>query len=154
MENDNLLESVVLVEGTLIDLDILVEKANKVRAKKDLNWDTIDDEDEDVLHRKLYATLHSHILDIWFTKKNKRYRRIRCTLNPEQIPPDQHGKGIVDRSKKYWFMNVYDLKKKDWRTIRLDYIDKIRHVKRVETPSYGTDIFEKFEMVDFYGNKL
>jgi hypothetical protein len=159
MDDTEILESIILVEGKLLDLDLLTEKIKK--KAKEVDFDNLIrtqltrtiDEPEDELHKKFYAALHSNVLDIWFTKKNKRYRKIRGTLNPEMIPPDQHGKGLVDRSKKYWFINLYDLKKKDWRTIRLDYIDKIRHVKRVETPQYNAKIFENFKPVDFYGNE-
>lgn len=109
MSSELLFEDLILVEGKFVNFDDLI-RTSRTR--------TID-EPEDELHKKFYAALRSNVLDVWFTKKNRRYRKIRCTLNPEMIPPDQHGQGKVDRSGKHWFMNVYDLKKKigehsDW----------------------------------------
>lgn len=157
MEQEQLLENLLLVEGEIVDLDLLVEKIQK--KSKEVDFDDLIrtsrtrtiDEPEDELHKKFYAALHSNILDVWFTKKNKRYRKLRCTLNPKLIPPDKHGQGLVDRRNKHLFINVYDLKKKDWRTFRLDYVDKIRHVKQVEFPQYNAKVFEA---VDFYGNAI
>lgn len=91
------------------------------------------DEPIEKLHKILYKALLGNVLEIRFTKKsNKRYRKLIATLSPKIIPDEQKGKGLVDRSKKYEYLNVYDLKKKDWRTFLLDKVDMIKLVRPVD----------------------
>ena len=66
-----------------------------------------------------------------FTKKDGTDRIMKCTLDFTRIPKDQHPKGvdlekILTKIKKDKILSVYDLDKKDWRTIPFDRLEYLQ----------------------------
>jgi len=66
-----------------------------------------------------------------FTKKDKTERIMRCTLDFKKVPVPDRPKSInipkiLDLIKKHQMIHVYDLDKKDWRTVpfnKIEYVD-------------------------------
>jgi len=76
-------------------------------------WKTVYDADE---------------VKIKFEKKDKTERIMRCTLNFKNIPVKDHPKSvnfpqILKLIQKNKIMHVYDLDKKDWRSVPFDRVE-------------------------------
>lgn len=69
---------------------------------------------------------------VTFTKADGTDREMRCTLNPDELPPVAVPvDGVVKESKKLkkepdpHSIRVFDLDKKEWRSFRFDRLQKV-----------------------------
>ena len=72
---------------------------------------------------------------IKFRKKNNEERIMRCTLNFSKIPKDQHPKDvnlakILKLINQHKILHVYDLDKKEWRSIPFDRSEWLRTTEK------------------------
>lgn len=58
-----------------------------------------------------------------FTKADGTQRVMKCTLNPKEIPEMEPSS--TKRAEPKTAFRVYDLEKKDWRSVRWNYINKM-----------------------------
>ena len=75
--------------------------------------------------QKLYEVGEAKIK---FTKKDGKIRIMKCTLDFKRIPKKQHPKSvnipkILKLMQKSGIMHVYDLEKKDWRSVPFRKVD-------------------------------
>ena len=64
-------------------------------------------------------------VNVKFIKKDGTERIMKCTLDFQRIPKDQQPKGIdlvklLTKIQKNKMLSVYDLEKKEWRTVPFD----------------------------------
>jgi len=65
---------------------------------------------------------------IKFTKKDGTVRLMKCTLNFKRIPKNHQPKRlnssqVLERMQKDGIINVFDLEKQDWRSIKFENVD-------------------------------
>jgi len=63
-----------------------------------------------------------------FAKKDGNMRTMKCTLDFTKIPPQHHPKNvnmpkILKLMAKSKLIHVYDLEKKDWRSVPFERVD-------------------------------
>ena len=91
------------------------------------NLTQIDDNYEAQLHKWLKGVLSTGPLTVVFTKVDGTERVMRCTLNPEELPPVVIKEGAKPRKEttSTKALRVFDLEKKEWRSFT------IKNVKRI-----------------------
>ena len=75
--------------------------------------------------QKVYETKEARVK---FVKKDGTIRIMKCTLDFSKIPKKQHPKSvnipkILKLMQKSGIMHVYDLEKKDWRSVPFQKVD-------------------------------
>lgn len=93
------------------------------------NIETIDDNTEVLLHQWLKSMLVMGPATITFTKVDGTERVMKCTLEPNELPPAvplAEGKTPRKESTSTKALRVFDLEKKEWRSFT------IKNVKRIE----------------------
>jgi hypothetical protein len=80
------------------------------------------------------SLLQKDEITVTFVKADGTDREMRCTLNPEKLPPAPVASGPVDgivkesRERKKpdeHSLRVYDLDKSEWRSFRFDRLKKV-----------------------------
>lgn len=92
------------------------------------NLKEINDDLEAKLHAWLKSMLHMGPATVTFTKVDGSERVMKCTLQPEDLPPVVIKEGAKPRkeSDSTKALRVFDLEKKEWRSFT------IKNVKRIE----------------------
>ena len=71
------------------------------------------------------AGLESAIATVIFTKADGTLRQMRCTLHPERLPPVTGDFKVSGRKANDEVLSVFDLEMQDWRSFRIDSIERI-----------------------------
>ncbi len=92
------------------------------------NLTNMDDVTEVNLHAWLKSMLQMGPATITFTKVDGTQRVMKCTLEPEKLPPVVIKEGAKTRKEttSTKALRVFDLEKKEWRSFT------IKNVKRIE----------------------
>lgn len=69
-------------------------------------------------------------LQVQFEKKDGSMRLMKCTLDFNQIPKEKKPKGIdltkiLAKIQKSKILSVFDLEKKDWRSVPFDRLEYV-----------------------------
>jgi hypothetical protein len=93
-----------------------------------------DDTGKAVIRDWVRSLLQKDEITVTFIKADGTDREMRCTLNPEKLPPAPVASGPVDgivkesRERKKpdeHSLRVYDLDKSEWRSFRFDRLKKV-----------------------------
>jgi hypothetical protein len=93
-----------------------------------------DDTGKAVIRDWVRSLLQKDEITVTFVKADGTDREMRCTLNPEKLPPAPVASGPVDgivkesRERKKpdeHSLRVYDLDKSEWRSFRFDRLKKV-----------------------------
>jgi hypothetical protein len=92
------------------------------------NLKDMDDLTEVSLHGWLKMILNQQPVTVTFTKVDGTERVMKCTLQPEQLPPAVIREDAKPRKEttSTKALRVFDLEKKEWRSFT------IKNVKRIE----------------------
>ena len=84
------------------------------------------DDDWSIFETWIRGVLHSTDTQITFTKKDGTERVMRCTLDPELLPPAPVlAEGKVPRKESTTAIRVYDLDLKEWRSFTTKSVKSI-----------------------------
>lgn len=84
------------------------------------------DKDWDKFTNWLKGVLHVETATVTFTKKDGTERVMKCTLNPEQLPPAIVTEGKKERKVNQDVIAVYDVEVQGWRSITLKSIKRVQ----------------------------
>ena len=73
----------------------------------------------------LKGALHSNEVTVTFTKKDGSERVMKCTLDPEILPPSPVTEGKTERKKSENTLAVYDLEAQAWRSFTIKSVKKV-----------------------------
>ena len=87
-------------------------------------WDESNEEERKVFVKWLNDHLRYGEVTVKFNKKDGELRTMRCTLNPELVPP------VEKKTERVKEVNedvcpVYDLDKQGWRSFRYDSVKEV-----------------------------
>ena len=68
------------------------------------------------------SELRSGICEMTFNKKDGTVREMVCTLSMNHIPEDKQPKGTGTGTSKNEAIAVWDVRKEDWRSFRIDSV--------------------------------
>ena len=81
--------------------------------------------------------LHSHIMEVSFTKKNGEKRVMTCTLVTEAIPLDKRPKPLAEGEEpkpvKEHLQSVWDIKAEGWRSFIWANVTAVKIADDIET---------------------
>lgn len=84
------------------------------------------DEDWSIFETWIRGVLHTNDTQITFTKKDGTERVMRCTLDPELLPPALPiVEGKVPRKESTTAIRVYDLDLSEWRSFTIKSVKNI-----------------------------
>lgn len=84
------------------------------------------DEDWDKFSVWLKGMLKVDIGTITFTKKDGTERVMKCTLNPEKLPPAPVTENKKERKVNDDVMAVYDIEAEGWRSFTLKSVTRVQ----------------------------
>jgi hypothetical protein len=93
-----------------------------------------DDTGKAVIRDWVRSLLQKDEITVTFVKADGTDREMRCTLNPEKLPPPPVATGPVDgivkeskerKKPDEHSLRVYDLDKSEWRSFRFDRLKKV-----------------------------
>ena len=93
-----------------------------------------DDANKAIMRDWVRSLLQKDEVTVTFVKADGTDREMRCTLNPEKLPPPPVATGPVDgivkesRERKKpdeHSLRVFDLDKSEWRSFRFDRLKKV-----------------------------
>ena len=93
-----------------------------------------DDANKAIIRDWVRSLLQKDEVTVTFVKADGTDREMRCTLNPEKLPPPPVATGPVDgivkesRERKKpdeHSLRVFDLDKSEWRSFRFDRLKKV-----------------------------
>lgn len=90
------------------------------------NLKEMDDRTAKLLEEWLHGILPQTAMTITFTKKDGTERVMRCTLQPEHLPPQPVTENKEPRKKAEGVIAVYDLDAKGWRSF---VVKNVTHVQ-------------------------
>jgi hypothetical protein len=105
-----------------------------LKNKPGTTYQEADDVNKVIIRDWVKSLLHVTEVTVEFTKADGSVREMRCTLNPDKLPPApvQTGPvdGIVKESKQRKApdpesIRVFDLDKNEWRSFRFDRLQKV-----------------------------
>lgn len=105
-----------------------------LKNKPGTTYQEADDVNKVIIRDWVKSLLHVTEVSVEFTKADGSVREMRCTLNPDKLPPTpvQTGPvdGIVKESKQRKApdpesIRVFDLDKNEWRSFRFDRLQKV-----------------------------
>jgi len=105
-----------------------------LKNKPGTTYQEADDVNKVIIRDWVKSLLHVTEVRVEFTKADGSVREMRCTLNPDKLPPTpvQTGPvdGIVKESKQRKApdpesIRVFDLDKNEWRSFRFDRLQKV-----------------------------
>lgn len=73
----------------------------------------------------LKSALYSNEVTVTFTKKDGSDRVMKCTLDPEVLPPSPVTEGKTERKKSENTLAVYDLEAQAWRSFTIKSVKKV-----------------------------
>lgn len=78
---------------------------------------------------ELKETLQRETQIVTFTKKDGTVREMRCTLQPDLLPPQKDLEETIQEKKvNTEVLAVWDLEKGAWRSFRIDAINSVSNV--------------------------
>lgn len=83
------------------------------------------DKDWDKVTKWLSSVLKSNVVTVTFTKKDGTDRVMKCTLNPDILPPATLVENKKERKVNDSVMSVYDTEVQGWRSFT---IKSIKHI--------------------------
>lgn len=87
---------------------------------------TFTEKDWDKFVTWLKGILKVDVATVTFTKKDGTERVMKCTLNPEQLPPAPVTEGKKERKVNESILSVYDVEVKGWRSITIKSIKQVQ----------------------------
>lgn len=93
-----------------------------------------DDANKAIIRDWVRSLLQKDEVTVTFVKADGTDREMRCTLNPEKLPPPPVATGPVDgivkeskerKKPDEHSLRVYDLNKSEWRSFRFDRLKKV-----------------------------
>lgn len=67
--------------------------------------------------------LRESVLDVLFVKKDGTERKLKCTLRPDLLPPQENtSEQTKNRTENLEVIQAYDVENNGWRSFRLDSI--------------------------------
>lgn len=105
-----------------------------LKNKPGTTYQEADDVNKVIIRDWVKSLLQVTEVSVEFTKADGTVREMRCTLNPDKLPPTpvQTGPvdGIVKESKQRKApdpesIRVFDLDKNEWRSFRFDRLQKV-----------------------------
>lgn len=94
------------------------------------------------IKKELLDILVNGVLEVYFFKKNRQGRLMKCTRSPELIPEDKapfSTKRITDN------LSVFDLELKEWRSFNIDSVVWWRDASYKSFSTPGSSAFSKRE---------
>ena len=80
-------------------------------------------------YEELKQALQSGTRLVTFTKKDGTVREMRCTLQPDLLPPQKDlEEAIQEKKVNTEALAVWDLDKEAWRAFRIDAINSVSDV--------------------------
>jgi hypothetical protein len=82
---------------------------------------------------EILKDLKSHIIEVTFTKVNGEGRVMRCTLDPQYLPPNYNPEHLDEQHQKKENLNniaAWDVNAGGWRSFR---IDSVSYVQIIDT---------------------
>ena len=73
----------------------------------------------------LRGALYSNEVTVTFTKKDGSERVMKCTLDPEILPPSPVTEDKTERKKSENTLAVYDLETQAWRSFTIKSVKKV-----------------------------
>jgi hypothetical protein len=104
-----------------------------LKNKPGTTYQEADDVNKTIIRDWVKSLLQVTEVTVEFTKADGTIREMRCTLNPDKLPPAPVTgpvDGIVKESKQRKApdpesIRVFDLEKNEWRSFRFDRMQKI-----------------------------
>jgi len=105
-----------------------------LKNKPGTSYQEADEVNKVIIRDWVKSLLHVTEVTVEFTKADGTVREMRCTLNPDKLPPPPvvtgPVDGIVKESKQRKApdpesIRVFDLDKNEWRSFRFDRLQKV-----------------------------
>ena len=74
---------------------------------------------------QLKQSLENGVVTIFFEKTDGTLREMRCTLQPDYLPPQLLQEGGVSRAENPDTLSVWDIENGGWRSFRMNSIKSI-----------------------------
>ena len=105
-----------------------------LKNKPGTTYQEADDVNKHIIRDWVKSLLHVTEVTVEFTKADGTVREMRCTLNPDKLPPVPTPTGPVDgivkeskqrKAPDPESIRVFDLDKNEWRSFRFDRLQKV-----------------------------
>jgi len=105
-----------------------------LKNKPGTTYQEADDVNKVIIRDWVKSLLHVTEVRVEFTKADGSVREMRCTLNPDKLPPTPAPTGPVDgivkeskqrKAPDPESIRVFDLDKNEWRSFRFDRLQKV-----------------------------
>jgi hypothetical protein len=105
-----------------------------LKNKPGTSYQEADDVNKVIIRDWVKSLLHVTEVSVEFTKADGTVREMRCTLNPDKLPPPPVPTGPVDgivkeskqrKAPDPESIRVFDLDKNEWRSFRFDRLQKV-----------------------------
>jgi hypothetical protein len=105
-----------------------------LKNKPGTSYQEADDVNKVIIRDWVKSLLHVTEVNVEFTKADGTVREMRCTLNPDKLPPPPVPTGPVDgivkeskqrKAPDPESIRVFDLDKNEWRSFRFDRLQKV-----------------------------
>jgi len=105
-----------------------------LKNKPGTSYQEADDVNKVIIRDWVKSLLHVTEVTVEFTKADGTVREMRCTLNPDKLPPVPAPTGPVDgivkeskqrKAPDPESIRVFDLDKNEWRSFRFDRLKKV-----------------------------
>jgi hypothetical protein len=74
---------------------------------------------------ELKETLSKGVVTVTFDKRDGSLREMRCTLQPDLLPPQLLQENETPRKENLEVLSVWDIESHGWRSFRMDSIKSI-----------------------------
>jgi hypothetical protein len=90
---------------------------------------------------EIVAMLQAGVCQVTFTKVNGEIRQMPCTLKSELLPPVDSNKLHEEKTRKQNLDNlsVWCTDKNEWRSFRIDNVQKVTPIPRIHTITLDED---------------
>jgi len=78
---------------------------------------------------EILKDLHTHIIEVTFTKVNGQQRVMRCTLDPQYLPSNYDKNYMEEQHKKKENLDVivaWDIVSNGWRSFRIESVSYVQ----------------------------
>jgi len=105
-----------------------------LKNKPGTSYQEADEVNKVIIRDWVKSLLHVTEVTVEFTKADGTVREMRCTLNPDKLPPVPAPTGPVDgivkeskqrKAPDPESIRVFDLDKNEWRSFRFDRLQKV-----------------------------
>lgn len=87
---------------------------------------TFTEKDWNKFTKWLKEILKMDVVTVTFTKKDGTERVMKCTLDPEQLPPQPVTEGKKERKVNDDVLAVYDVESQGWRSFTIKSIKRVQ----------------------------